>query len=183
MCTDNTIVRVDDRNFRHYITHDRIQQSLADIAGQINIEYLDKNPLFLVVLNGAFMFASDLLKQIHIQCEVSFIRVSSYHGMESSQTISEVLGLEDNVINRDIIIVEDIIDTGITMEHLLNTVTENGVKSVKIATLLFKEGKFQKDYPIDFIGFSIPNDFVVGYGLDYNGYGRNLKDIYSVVED
>lgn len=183
MSDQNTIVKVSDRTFRHYITHDEIQNSLQLIAQQINVEYKDKKPLFLIVLNGAFMFASDLLKKINIECEIGFLRVSSYHGMNTTEKVSEVLGIEENLSNRHVILVEDIVDTGITMEHILNVVQNRGAASVRIATLLFKKGKFQKTYPVDYIGFSIPNDFVVGYGLDYNGFGRNLKDIYSVIEE
>jgi hypoxanthine phosphoribosyltransferase len=183
MSDQNNIVNVSDRRFRHYITHDEIHDSLQLIAQQINIDFKDKNPLFLIVLNGAFMFASDLLKKINIECEIGFLRVSSYHGMSTTEKVSEVLGIEENLSNRHIILVEDIVDTGITMEHILNVVQNRGAASVKIATLLFKKGKFQKTYPVDYIGFSIPNDFVVGYGLDYNGFGRNLKDIYSVIEE
>jgi len=183
MQKENPIITVSDRSFRHYITYDQIQQSLKSIASQINELYREKTPLFLVVLKGAFMFASDLLKYIEIPCEVSFLRVYSYAGMESTQQVNEVLGIDDNLQGRHVIVLEDIIDTGITMEHILQSLEAKGSHSVKIATLLFKEGKFQKSYPVDYICFSIPNDFVVGYGLDYNGLGRNLKDIYSVIDD
>jgi hypoxanthine phosphoribosyltransferase len=183
MSTDKTIVKVSDKSFKNYITHDRIQKSLSEIAVMINSHYRDKNPVFLIVLNGAFMFASDLLKCIDIPCEVSFLRVSSYFGMESSNKITEVLGLDETLKGKHVVVVEDIVDTGHTMEYILKSINEKGVLSIKIATLLFKKNKFVKDFPIDYICFSIPNDFVVGYGLDYNGLGRNLKDLYSVIED
>lgn len=183
MSTDKTIVKVADKSFKNYISHEQIQKSLSEIGGMINSQYRDKNPVFLVVLNGAFMFASDLLKCIDIPCEVSFLRVSSYIGMETSSKITEVLGLDDSLNGRHVVVVEDIIDTGHTMEYILKSIHDKGAESIKIATLLFKKNKFEKDFPIDYICFSIPNDFVVGYGLDYNGYGRNLKDIFTVIDE
>jgi hypoxanthine phosphoribosyltransferase len=182
MCKENNIVTVGDLQFRHYITSDEIQESLKTMAEAINKDYAGKIPVFLVVLNGAFMFSSDLLKYIQIECEVEFVRVSSYHGTETTGNINQVLGLNIPLKNREVLVLEDIIDTGITMEYILKDIKSKGVAGVRIASLLFKKGKFQKDYPIDYIGFSIPNAFVVGYGLDYNGLGRNLKDIYTVVE-
>lgn len=179
----NEIVSISDKRFKHYITHEQIQKSLTGIAAGINTEYADKKPVFLIVLNGAFMFATDLLKLINIECEVSFIRLSSYQGMQTTHVVKEVFGFDSDLKGKHVIMIEDIIDTGITMEHLLKRITENGAESIKIATLLFKKGKFEKNYHIDYIGFTIPNDFVVGYGLDYNGYGRNLKDIYSVIDE
>lgn len=183
MSKENSVVRVSDKNFKHYLTAQQIEQSLAVLAARINIDYAEKKPVFLVILNGAFMFASDLMKKIDIQCEISFLRVSSYEGMESTQQVKEILGIDEYIKGRHIVLVEDIIDTGITMEHIISKVTQHGALSIRIATLLFKKGKFEKNYPIDYIGFTIPNDFVVGYGLDYNGFGRNLKDIYSVIEE
>ena len=182
MCKENKLVRVGDLQFKPYITCDEIQESLKSMAQSINKEYAGKTPVFLVVLNGAFMFASDLLKYIHIECEVEFVRVSSYHGTETTGNIHQVLGLNIQLNGRDVLVLEDIIDTGITMEHILKDIQSKGASDIRIASLLFKKGKFQKEYPIDYIGFSIPNAFVVGYGLDYNGLGRNLKDIYTIVE-
>ncbi len=183
MNTDQSIVQVSDKRFKNYISHEEILHSLSEIAVRINAYYRDKNPVFLVVLNGAFMFASDLLKYIEIPCEVSFMRVSSYLGMESTTQITEVLGLDNTLKGRHVVVVEDIVDTGHTMEYILKSLNDKGVLSMSIATLLFKKNKFEKDFPVDYIGFSIPNDFVVGYGLDYNGYGRNLKDIYTVIDE
>jgi hypoxanthine phosphoribosyltransferase len=183
MDNNKTTVKVFDRHFRHYITHDEIQQTLSSMADKINHEYSNKKPLFIIVLNGAFMFAADLLKKITIDCEINFVRVSSYQGMESTHTINELIGLDRDIKDRNVIIVEDIVDTGITMEYILQDIKNRNVSSVRVATLLFKKGKFEKTFPIDYIGFSIPNDFVVGYGLDYEGFGRNLRDIYSVIEE
>ncbi len=182
MNTKTEIVTILDKRFKHYITYEKIKKSLNRIAGKINAEFAGKKPVFLIVLNGAFMFASDLLKLITIECEVSFIRLSSYQGMQTTHVVKEVFGIDNDLKGKEVIMVEDIIDTGITMEHILHLISEQGANNIKIATLLFKEGKFEKNYPIDYIGFTIPNDFVVGYGLDYNGFGRNLKDIYSVID-
>jgi hypoxanthine phosphoribosyltransferase len=183
MNTNNKIVAISDKRFKHYLTHEQIQLSLRNIADKINAEYAGKKPVFLVVLNGAFMFATDLLKMIQIECEVSFIRLASYQGMQTTHVVKEIFGIENELKGKHVIMLEDIIDTGITMEHLLKKISENGAESIKVATLLFKKEKFEKNYHIDYIGFTIPNDFVVGYGLDYNGYGRNLEDIYSVIDE
>ncbi len=161
--------------------HDEIHKATKRIADEINKEYKDKEPFFLIILNGAFMFGADLLKHINISCEVSFIRLSSYIGTKSSKEIKETLSIYDDLKNRNIIIVEDIVDTGLTIEYLQKKIKNMGALSIKIVTLLFKENNFRKKIKIDYTGFTIPNVFVVGYGLDYNGYGRNLKDIYFLV--
>jgi hypoxanthine phosphoribosyltransferase len=182
MSNSNTIVQVSDKKFEKFITHEDIQASVQSLASKINNDYQDKNVTFLVVLNGAFMFASDLLKHIALECEITFVRVSSYAGMQSTETVKEVLGMGEAFDGKHVIIVEDIIDTGITMEHLLETLRSKNALSIKTASLLFKKSQFRKDYQIDYIGFTIPNNFVVGYGLDYNGFGRNLQDIYTVID-
>lgn len=183
MSQQNNVIKVLDKNFKHYITHEEIQESVLKIANEINREYKNRKLVFIIVLNGAFMFGSDLLKNINIDCEISFLRVSSYEGMSSTEKIKDIFTITEDLSGREIIVVEDIIDTGLTMEHILSTLKNHEVASVKICTLLFKKDAFKRDYPIDYIGFSIPNEFVVGYGLDYDGYGRNLKDIYSVTNE
>lgn len=183
MSQSHTQIQVLDKKFKHYITHAEIQKSIETIAEKINNEYKEKKPVFIIVLNGAFMFGSDLLKNINIDCEVTFLKVSSYEGMHSSEKIKDIFTITDDLSQREVIIIEDIIDTGLTMEHILNTLQSSQVSGVKVCTLLFKKDAFKRDYPIDYIGFSIPNEFVVGYGLDYDGYGRNLRDIYSVINE
>ena len=141
-----------------------------------------KVPIFLIVLNGAFMFASDLLKKVNIESNISFVKLSSYTGTRSSQVVSELIGLNEVVKGRSVIIIEDIIDTGLTIQRMLEILHNQEAADVKIATLIYKPGAFRADYKIDYIGMEIPNDFIVGYGLDYDGFARNLPDIYKIVE-
>ena len=152
------------------------------MAAQINIDYQDENPIFLSILNGAFIFTADLFREITIPAEVSFIKLKSYRKMESSGKVKELLGLEHNIFNRNIVIIEDIVDTGKTLNHILEEFTELGAKSIEILTLLHKPEANRHPVDLKYIGFEIPNKFVVGYGLDYEGQGRNLKDIYKVIE-
>lgn len=177
----NTI-QVKDKTFAPFITADVIDKAVKEVAEKINKDMAGKNPLFLVVLNGAFMFASDLVKYVEGDCEISFVKLSSYSGTKSTHIVRELIGLDENVKGRNIIIVEDIIDTGITMAEVINKLGHLEAKEVKIATMLFKPDAFQKSYHVDYIGLEIPNDFIIGYGLDYDGYARNLKDIYKIVE-
>lgn len=177
----NTI-KVIDKQFSVSIPHEEIQARVEFLAERINHDYEGKNPVFLSVLNGAFMFTSDLMKHIMIDCEVQFVKLKSYEGTESTENVKTMMGLADEIKDRHVIIIEDIVDTGNTMEALLAQLEEKGVSSKKICTLLFKPEKFIKSFPIEYEGFRIPNDFVVGYGLDYDGMGRNFKDIYTIVE-
>lgn len=175
-------VKLFDKRFSVFIEAQKIDEAIQQIADKINVDYKDRDPLFLVVLNGAFMFASDLLKKININCEISFVKLSSYAGTKSTHIVRELIGLDKALTGRNVIVVEDIIDTGITMENTIQKLMHLQAADVKIATLLFKPNAFQKDYDIDFIGMEIPNDFIVGYGLDYDGLGRNLPDIYKIIE-
>lgn len=176
----NTL-KIKDKEFALYLTHHQIEQAVRKVADAITADLDGKDPLFVVVLNGAFMFASDLMKMVNIPSEIAFVRLSSYVGTQSSHVVKEKMSLDKPAGKRPIVIVEDIIDTGITMESYVNRLREAGNTDVRIATLLFKPGAFQKSYPIDYIGLEIPNDFIVGYGLDYDDYGRNLPDIYKIV--
>ena len=175
-------IKVLDKEFELYIKQEEIESVIKDIANQINEEYKDKNPLFLVMLNGAFMFASQLLKELTIGCETSFVKYSTYSGTQSTCEVKELIGLNSDVKGRNVIIVEDIIDSGFTMNCLLQELEAMEVESVKIATMLFKPNAFKFNYKIDYIGMNIGNEFIVGYGLDYNEYGRNYSSIYKVVE-
>ena len=177
----NTI-KVLDKEFRLYIKQEEIETVIKDIANKINEEYKDKSPLFLVMLNGAFMFASQLFKELTIDCETSFVKYASYDGTQSTCEVKELIGLNSNLEGRDVVIVEDIIDSGYTMNCLLNKLEAMKVSSVKIATMLFKPNAFKFDYKIDYIGMNIGNEFIVGYGLDYNQHGRNYGSIYKVIE-
>ncbi|RLD38713.1 MAG: hypoxanthine phosphoribosyltransferase [Bacteroidetes bacterium] len=175
-------VQLLDKRFAVSIGADKIDKAVTQVADKINADYKGKNPLFLVVLNGAFMFAADLFKKLTIDCEVSFVKLSSYSGTSSTHVVRELIGLDEALTDRDVIVVEDIIDTGITMENTIQKLKHLQAADVKIATLLYKPLSFQKNYAVDYIGIEIPNDFIVGYGLDYDGLGRNLPDIYKIIE-
>ena len=175
-------VKVFDKTFRLSIPENEILGAVDRIADELNREYFHKDPIFLAVLNGAFVFASDLLKKIDFPCSVSFVKLASYRGTETTGKVKNLIGLNEDLIGREIIIIEDIIDSGISMKYLLAELREMKPLNIRIASLLFKPDAFKGDYPIDYIGLSIPNDFIVGYGLDYNGYGRNLNQIYTLVE-
>jgi hypoxanthine phosphoribosyltransferase len=175
-------IRVKDKSFRPYITEVELNDSIERLAQQINQDYMGKKPLFLGVLNGSFMFFSDLLKAIDIECTVSFVKLASYEGTQTTGKVTELIGLNEDITDRDIILVEDIVDTGNTLVKLFNILTDKNPKSIKIATLLFKPSAYQQTYPLDYVGKEIPNDFVLGYGLDYEGLGRNLSSIYVLNE-
>ena len=167
-----------DKSFVPYITAETISEQVKAVAQKINSDLANETPLFLVVLNGSFMFAADLLKEVTIPCEISFIKLASYHGTTSSGVVTEMIGLTEDVKGRTVVIVEDIVDTGVTLEKLVNLLTKKEVKQIKVATFLLKPDTYKKDITVDYIGIKIPNDFVVGYGLDYDGLGRNMKEIF-----
>ena len=176
-------IQVQDKTFSIFLNAGEINEAVEQIAEQINVDLKGKDPIFLVVLNGAYMFASDLLKTINIPCEVSFVKMSSYIGTKSTSVVRELIGLDHILTGRSVVILEDIIDTGITMGVTTEKLKKLGAADVKIATLLFKPDAFRMSYDIDYIGIKIPNDFIVGYGLDYDGYGRNYPEIYKIVEE
>lgn len=171
-------VTLKDKTFVPYITFDRISESVNKLADRINADLAHEFPLFLVVLNGSFMFAADLLKEVSIPCEISFIKLASYHGTSSSGTVTELIGLTEEIKGRTVVVVEDIVDTGVTLEKLVAVLTKKEVKEVKIASFLLKPEAYKKSIPLNYIGMEIPNEFVVGYGLDYDGLGRNLKGVF-----
>jgi len=174
-------ITLKDKSFRIDISEASILTEVRRVASEINQDLKGKKPLFLVVLNGAFMFASDLMKNIEIDCEISFVKLSSYQGTQSSQNVKELIGLNEDVKGRTVVVVEDIVDTGITMEGILIDLKKMGAAETHVATLLFKPNAFQKDFKVSYIGMEIPDDFIVGYGLDYDGLGRNFKDIYKII--
>ena len=174
-------ITLHDKKFRPYLPATELAEVVDELAVRLNRDYADRQPLFVVVLTGAFMFASDLLKRITIPCEIVFIRVASYHGTGSTGVVQEILGLREDVQGRHLIIVEDIVDTGTTMHHLMPSLLEKGPASVEIAALFFKPASLRHDLSVRYVAQEIPNDFVVGYGLDYNGLGRNLPDVYVAV--
>ena len=176
-------IRIKDKKFSLSIPEEKILAAVKSVADDINRDLAGKNPLFICVLNGAFMFAGDLMKNINIPCEITFIKLSSYEGLYTTGTVKEIIGLNESVVGRNVVVVEDIVDTGITMERILSSLRAKGASDIHIATFLQKPDALQRDIKIDYIAMKIPNDFIVGYGLDYDGYGRNLKDIYTVVAD
>jgi len=174
--------QVKDKYFIPFIDSTTLQERIKILAQKVNKDYKGKNPLLIGVLNGSFMFLADLFKFIDIECEITFIRVSSYKNTESTGKIKQILGLQEEIQSRDIIIVEDIVDSGITMQEILGQLASKKPASIKIMTMLFKPKSLKVPLKLDYIGFEIGNKFVVGYGLDYDGFGRNLDAIYVLKE-
>jgi len=171
------MLTIRDKTFVPFISADAIQKRIQELADQINQEYANKKPLIVVVLNGAFLFAADLAKHLTIACEITFIRVASYTATESSGQLKQILGLNESIAGRDLIVVEDIVDTGFTLSEVCNQLREKKPLSLTIATLLFKPTALKQALDLHYVGFEIENRFVVGYGLDYDGLGRNTPDI------
>lgn len=176
-------VTVLDKQFTLSITEEEIKQRVATIAAQISQDLADKNPIFVAVLNGSFMFAADLMRGVTIPAEISFVRFASYEGMESSGQVKQLIGMNESLKGRTVVIVEDIIDSGKTMQHLVERLSQEEPAELLIASLLVKPGNLKVDLDIAYTCFEIPNDFILGYGLDYDGYGRNLPAIYTVVDN
>ena len=177
----NTI-RVHDRIFKPYLTQEEISTRVSFIAEQLNSDYGDKKPLFIAILNGSFIFASDLFKKLNIEVEICFIKLASYKGSKSTGRVVTAIGLDAEIYGRDVVIVEDIIDTGKTLTEFLPQLQHQQPSSLKIVALLHKAEATIFPIAIDYLGFTIPDKFVVGYGLDYDGLGRNIPEIYTLVE-
>lgn len=175
-------IRIHDKEFVKTIRREEIEGEVKRVAAQINKDYAGKRPLLLGVLNGCFMFVSELMKNLEIECEVSFVKLSSYQGTNSTGVIREVLGLSESITGRDVIIVEDIVDTGYTMQNMQETLGTREPNSIEIASLFVKPARLQVPVNVKYSVFTIPDRFIVGYGLDYDGLGRNLPDIYDVEE-
>lgn len=171
-----------DKSFKPYLTSSEISIAIQKIANQINLDYQDKNPLFIAILNGSFIFASDLFKKIDIPAEISFIKLASYQGTKSTGNVITAIGLETDLFDRHVVVLEDIIDTGKTLSAFLPQLQHQQPESLKVCTLLHKKEATKYPITIDYLGFEIPDLFVVGYGLDYNGYGRNLDQIMQIDE-
>lgn len=171
-------IQIHDKSFETYISYEEIQVGVEKVAKQIASDMENDQPLFLCVLNGVFMFAADLFKYLNIPCELSFVKLASYDGMGSTGNTKQLIGLNENLKERHVIILEDIVDTGNTIVELHKRLTDLEVASIKIATLFMKPEAYTKSLNIDYVGMEISNQFIVGYGLDYDGLGRNLKDIY-----
>lgn len=178
----NTIT-INNKKFIKSLSNEEIQARIVDVAKQIDEEWKGERPIFLCVLNGAFVFAADLVRKINLECDVSFVKLASYSGLSSTGHIREIMGLNIDVTNRVIIIVEDIVETGLTMSHMIETLNAQNPKAIRVATLLTKPERLKVEVPLNYVAFRIPNDFIVGYGLDYDGLGRNLPDIYTLANE
>ncbi len=176
-------VKIHDKTFRISYPEEEILKHVKAVADRINKDMEGKNPLFLAVLNGSFIFAADLMRMITIPCEISFVKLASYQGTMSTGKIKEVIGINEDISGRDIIIVEDIVESGLTMKRMLESLGTRNPASIHICTLLLKPEKLKVDLDIEYAAMEIPNDFIVGYGLDYNQQGRNLRNIYTLVEE
>jgi hypoxanthine phosphoribosyltransferase len=174
-------IKILDKYFEIFISQEEIEKRILEMAIKMNADFKGKNPIFLGILNGSFMFAAELFKNLDIDCSISFLKLASYQGTSSSGNIKQLLGLNENLSGRTVVILEDIIDTGITMENIVKQLKGFDPKQILISTLLYKPKAYNNCYPIDYYCFDIPNDFIVGYGLDYDGFGRNLKHIYKIV--
>jgi len=172
-------VKIHDKTFELSIPNSKLTDIINRVAKEITIDMEGKQPLFICILNGSFIFAADLLKEIKLPCEVSFVKMASYAGTDTTGDVKELIGFGEDIAGRDVIIIEDIVDSGNTMEKVVQRLNESKVKSLKIATLFYKPAAYKKNIPLTYVGLEIPNDFIVGYGLDYDGLGRNLKDIYT----
>lgn len=173
-------ISVLDKEFYPSISEEEIHAAVCRVAERINADFRGKEPVFLAVLNGSFMFAADLLREITLPCEISFVKLASYEGTVSSGTVRDVIGLDRDIAGRPVIIVEDIIESGLTMEHMLETLRVHNPESISICTFFTKPDRLKARLDIRYVAMEIPNDFILGYGLDYNGYGRNLKQIYTL---
>jgi hypoxanthine phosphoribosyltransferase len=174
-------IKVHDKEFITYITSLEIEEQVARVAAEINRDYQGKKPLFIAILNGAFIFAADLFKHITLEAEICFIKLASYKGVKSTGKVITAIGLDVDLYNREVIIVEDIVDTGKTLSQFLPQLEHHHPASLKIASLLHKPAAMIHPIKIDYLGFTIPNKFVIGYGLDYDGLGRNIREIYQLV--
>jgi len=171
---------VHNKQFKPFITAEQINEQVKKIAAEINNDYKDKRPLFIAILNGAFMFASDLFKEINIEAEICFIKLASYKGVTSTGQVVTAIGLDVDLVGRDVILLEDIVDTGKTLSHFLPQIRHHGPASLKVAVLLYKPETLKFPLKIDYTGFTVSNKFLLGYGLDYDGLGRNNKEIYQL---
>ena len=175
-------VKIKDKSFRVSIPEAEIKERVKALAEQMSKALAGKNPIFLGVLNGSFIFAADLMREMTVPCEISFVKLASYQGTTSTGKVREVLGINENLSGRTVVIVEDIVESGQTMKQMIESLGTRNPESVRICTLFFKPEKLKEDLDLDYVAFRIPDDFIVGYGLDYDGLGRELKDVYTIVE-
>ena len=175
-------VKLDDKVFKPFLTKEEISSAILKMAEKIQSDYEGMNPVFIGVLNGSFLIVADLVREFTGDCEVSFVKMASYEGTNTTGVVNELIGLNHSIENRHVVVIEDIVDSGNTVEKLVELMGKENPASLKIATLLFKPKAYQKQIPIDYVAIEVGNEFLVGYGLDYDGLGRNLKDIYIITE-
>ena len=173
-------IKVLNKEFKPYISSEEIDQRVTEVAAKLNQDFAGEDVVFLGILNGCFIFASDLIRKLNLNCQISFIKLASYEGTESSGEVKQLIGLNDSIKGRTVVIIEDIVDSGLTLETIIEIIRPLDPKEIKIATMFLKPGAYNKNIPVDYVGMEIPNDFIIGYGLDYEGYGRNYKDLYTL---
>lgn len=178
-----SIVKIKDKSFRVSISEAEIKNRVKLLAQQMSKDLEGKNPLFLAVLNGSFIFAADLMREMTIPCEISFVKLASYQGTTSTGKIKEVIGINEDLSGRTVVIVEDIVESGQTMKRMIESLGTRNPASVQICTLFFKPEKLKEDLTLDYVAFRIPDDFILGYGLDYDQQGRGLKDVYTIISE
>ncbi len=171
-------IKLLDKRFKLFIKEDEIAKRIDELAKTISSDLRNENVFFMGILNGAFMFASDLLKKIDLNCRITFLKLASYEGTSSTGNVKRLIGINEDIKGHTVVIIEDIVDTGITLEHIVKQLKGYEPKEIKVATMFFKPDAYKGNITIDYVGMEIPNDFIVGYGLDYDGYGRNLKNLY-----
>lgn len=180
---ESRIVQVHGRNFKPFIGEEAIQKEVGRLASEMNQDLAGKDPIFLGILNGAFMFASDLYKQLAFPCQITFLKLASYSGTESTGSVKQLIGINRDLKDRVVVVLEDIVDTGVTLETIIRQLRGYEPEEIRVATFLHKPEATVREVKLDYVGMEIPNDFIVGYGLDYDGYGRNFREIYQLVED
>lgn len=176
------IIEVHGKRFRKYLPEQAIQQEIQRIAGEMNRHLADRDPVFMGILNGAFMFASDLFKLLTFPCQITFLKLASYSGTHSTGSVRQLIGINLDLRDRVVVVLEDIVDTGVTLDTIIRQLSGYEPGEIRVATLLQKPAAMVKEVRLDYVGMEIPNDFVLGYGLDYEGYGRNLKEIYQLID-
>lgn len=175
-------VKILDKTFKTYVSAQKIQQIVDEMANKMNKELAGKDVIFLGILNGSFIFAADLYRKINFDSQITFLKVASYEGTSSTGKVKRLIGVNESLENKTVVIIEDIIDSGITMSHIIKQLKGYEPAEIKVATFLFKPEAYQMNDTIDYIGLEIPNDFIIGYGLDYDGFGRNLENLYVIEE-
>lgn len=178
----NSIVQVHDKRFKPFISEKRIQEEVKRIASEMNRDLADKDPIFLGILNGAFMFASDLYKQLNFPCQITFLKLTSYSGTRSTGSVKQLIGINLDLHDRVVVVLEDIVDSGVTLETIIRQLSGYQPREIRVATFLHKPEATIREVKLDYVGMEIPNDFILGYGLDYDGYGRNFNEIYQLVD-